>query len=115
MTGWRGSLRRMTGLLALASATWVLGGGQAGAAALSPRPVDPRSWTVYHHDAAGTGVAAPVAAVDTATRAWTSPTLDGKIYGEPLVSSGRGYLAAENHTGDALSSPTRAGGSSSHV
>ncbi len=105
----------MTGLLALASATWVLGGGQAGAAALSPRPVDPRSWTVYHHDAAGTGVAAPVAAVDTATRAWTSPTLDGKIYGEPLVSSGRVYVATENDTVYALSSATGAVVWSSHV
>jgi len=115
MTGWPGSLRRMTGLFALASAIWVLGGGQAGAAALSPRPVDPRSWTVYHHDAAGTGVAAPVAAVDTTTRAWTSPTLDGKIYGEPLVWSGRVYVATENDTVYALSSATGAVVWSSHV
>src|SRR6202047_2046533 len=115
MTGRPGSLRRITGLLALASATWVLGGGQAGAAALSPRPVDPRSWTVYHHDAAGTGVAAPVPAVDTTTRAWTSPTLDGKIYGEPLVSSGRVYVATENDTVSARSSATGAVVWSSHV
>ena len=47
----------------------------------------PDSWTVYHGDPEGTGVAASVAAVDTATRAWTSPVLDGQLLGEPLVTS----------------------------
>ena len=40
-------------------------------------------WTVYHRDADGRGVAGPVAAVNTTTRAWTLPALDGEIYGEP--------------------------------
>src|SRR6266700_6726318 len=48
-------------------------GGAAPPAAASTRPADSGSWTVYHHDPAGTGVAAPVTAVDTARRAWTSP------------------------------------------
>jgi outer membrane protein assembly factor BamB len=63
---------------------------------------------VYHHDAAGAGVAAPVAAVDTSSRAWTSPALDGELYGEPLVLSGRVYVATENDTVYALSSATGA-------
>ena len=83
----------MTGLLALASVTWVLGGGHAAAATRASQPAASGSWTVYHRDADGRGVAGPVAAVNTTTRAWTSPALDGEIYGEPLVSSGRVYVA----------------------
>src|SRR6202035_2689986 len=51
-------------------------------------------------------VGEPVTAVDTSARAWTSPTLDGEIYGEPLVSLGRIYVATENDTVYALSSAT---------
>ena len=64
------------------------------------------SWTVYHGDPAGTGTAAPAGRVDTASRAWTSAALDGEIYGEPLVSAGRVYLATENNTVYALSAAT---------
>jgi outer membrane protein assembly factor BamB len=95
-------------LLALASVIWVLGGGHAAAATRASRPAAPSSWTVYHGDAAGTGVAGPTAAVNTATRAWTSPVLDGEIYGEPLVSSGRVYVATADDTVYALSAATGA-------
>jgi outer membrane protein assembly factor BamB len=64
------------------------------------------SWTVYHGDPAGTGTAAPGGRVDTASRAWTSAALDGEIYGEPLVSAGRVYVATENNTVYALSAAT---------
>ena len=73
------------------------------------------SWTVYHEDVAGAGVAAPVARVDTARRAWTSPTLDGKLYGEPLVSGDLAYVATENDTVYALSASTGAVVWSTHV
>jgi hypothetical protein len=63
---------------------------------------------VYHHDAAGTGVASSVTAVDTSRPAWTSPALDGNIYGEPLVSARRIYVATENDTVYALSAATGA-------
>jgi hypothetical protein len=43
------------------------------------------SWTVYHGDAAGSGSSGVVGAVDTSAAAWTSPVLDGQLYGEPLV------------------------------
>ena len=85
-----------------------------GAATSSTTPGD-TSWTRYHHDPAGSGVAAPVASVDTATPAWTSPGLDGQVYGEPLVSGGQVFVATENDTVYALSSSTGALVWSTHV
>ncbi len=98
----------MTGLLALASVTWVFGGGHAAADTRAPRSAASSSWTVYHGDADGRGAAGPALAVNTATRAWTSPVLDGEIYGEPLVSSGGVYVATENNTVYDLSAATGA-------
>ena len=94
---------RGTALLALASVILLSGAGNATAATVASGPADASGWTVYHHDAAGSGVAGPVAAVDTTTRAWTSPALDGELYGEPRVASGRVYVATENDTVYALS------------
>ncbi len=42
----------------------------------------------------------------TAASAWSSPALDGELYGEPLVSAGRVYVATENDTVYALSAAT---------
>jgi outer membrane protein assembly factor BamB len=64
------------------------------------------SWTVYHGNPQGTGVAPSVSSVILSSRAWTSPTLDGQIYGEPLVSGGRIFVATENDTVYALSVTT---------
>jgi outer membrane protein assembly factor BamB len=61
---------------------------------------------VYHDGPAGTGVATGVGSVDTSARAWTSPTLDGQLYGEPLVFDGRVYVATENDFVYALSAAT---------
>jgi polyvinyl alcohol dehydrogenase (cytochrome) len=108
MTAWQRRRPTVTALLALASVTWVLVGAQAAAADSPPQSAASSSWTVYHGDAAGLGVAGPTAAVDTKTRAWTSPVLDGEIYGEPLVSSGRVYVATEDDTVYALSAATGA-------
>ncbi|HEX3459448.1 MAG TPA: PQQ-binding-like beta-propeller repeat protein [Acidimicrobiales bacterium] len=85
-----------------------------GAATSSTTPGD-TSWTVYHHDPAGSGVAAPVGSVDTTKPAWTSPGLDGQVYGEPLVSGGQVFVATENDTVYALSSSTGAPLWSTHV
>jgi outer membrane protein assembly factor BamB len=63
---------------------------------------------VYHDAPAGSGVAVGVGSVDTAARAWTSPTLDGQLYGEPLVLGDRVYVATENDTVYALSAATGA-------
>ncbi len=61
------------------------------------------NWTVYHADPAGTGVSTALHSVDTARRAWTSPPLNGQLYGEPLVYDGRVYVATENDYAYALS------------
>ncbi len=71
--------------------------GQASASSAS-------SWTVYHGDVAGTGVSTSLRSVDTSKRAWTSPMLNGQIFGEPLVFSGRVYVATENDMVYAISS-----------
>jgi outer membrane protein assembly factor BamB len=70
---------------------------------------------VYHGDLAGNGVAGLVRAVDTAGRVWTSPDLDGEIYGEPLVYAGHVYVATENDTVYALSAKTGTVAWSAHL
>ncbi len=84
------------------------------AAVPSPSASTP-SWTVYHGDPQGSGVAATVGAVHLSSRAWTSPALDGQLYGEPLVSGGRIFVATENDTVYALSATTGAVEWSNHV
>ena len=73
------------------------------------------AWTVYHDSPAGTGVAPDVTSVNTAARAWTSPALDGQIYGEPLVFDGRVYVATENDTVYALNASNGARVWSAHL
>ena len=99
--------------LALAGLAWAATGAPAATAATAAAGTT--SWTVYHGDAAGSGVAAPVTSVDTSARVWTSPTLDGEIYGEPLVFAGRVYVATENDTVYALSAATGAVAWSAHL
>ena len=93
--------------------TVVVGTGSAAEAAVAAAPGG--SWTVYHGDAEGSGVAASVTTIDSAARAWTSPTLDGKLYGEPLVFKDDVYVATENDTLYALSSATGAVAWSTHI
>ncbi len=125
---------RTAGWLAgLAAALWVAAAGSAAAGTLGPagprsspsaspsaspsstpragsssRGGSPRagSWTVYHGDPAGQGVAATPGRVNTPFQKWASPALDGQIYGEPLVLAGRVYVATENDTVYALSATT---------
>jgi outer membrane protein assembly factor BamB len=101
-------LRRAACLLGCAAAAVVVVASPAQASAHKPGPARTPSWTVYHDDPAGSGVAARVGSVDTAARAWTSPTLDGQLYGEPLVLADRVYVATENDTVYALSAATGA-------
>ena len=97
------------------SLVWGMADGPARAAVLSAAPGASGSWTVYHGDPAGDGAAPPTSAVDTATAAWTSPSLDGQLYGEPLVYAGRVYVATENDTVYALSASTGAVTWSAHL
>jgi polyvinyl alcohol dehydrogenase (cytochrome) len=118
-------------LLALVAIAWAAGGPAA--AAVSPRLAGGTSslrladgtsspglaggtaWTVYHDGPAGTGVAPDVTSVNTTARAWTSPALDGQIFGEPLVFDGRVYVATENDTVYALNASNGARVWSAHL
>jgi polyvinyl alcohol dehydrogenase (cytochrome) len=102
-------------LVVPALSMWASTSVAGGVTALSATSSGDPSWPVYHQDAAGTGVAESVAAVDTASPAWTSPRLDGALYGEPLVSSGEVFVATENDTVYALSSSTGAVHWSTHL
>jgi outer membrane protein assembly factor BamB len=54
------------------------------------------AWTVYHHDGLGTGVDTAGTKLVPVTPAWTSPVLNGQIFGEPLVYHGRVVVATES-------------------
>jgi outer membrane protein assembly factor BamB len=97
-------------LLTAAAALSVAGGSFAGPAAVAAPAASPAtvSWTVYHGDPAGSGTGTLPGPVDTSSPAWTSPQLDGHLYGEPLVSGGRVFVATENDTVYALSASTGA-------
>ncbi len=56
------------------------------------------NWTTYHGNAEATGLDAAQTRLRPPRRAWTSPTLDGQLYGEPLVADGRVIAATENDT-----------------
>jgi polyvinyl alcohol dehydrogenase (cytochrome) len=99
--------RRAACFLGFAAASVVVA-SPALASRHSAGPAGTPSWTVYHDGPAGSGVAAGVGSVDTAARAWTSPTLDGQLYGEPLAFGDRVYVATENDTVYALSAATGA-------
>ena len=114
---------RRTGASRLSVAGWAFvllmltGGGPALAATTTSTtaPASTSSWTVYHGNPQGTGVAPSVTSVNLSARTWTSPTLDGQLYGEPLVSGGRVFVATENDTVDALSATTGAVVWSTHL
>jgi outer membrane protein assembly factor BamB len=82
------------------------GGAISGSAPLPPGPVPPipgpgaagSDWTVYHGDAEATGFQAAPTRLLPSRPAWTSPALDGQLYGEPLVADGRIVAATENDT-----------------
>jgi outer membrane protein assembly factor BamB len=97
-------------LVALGSAALGASGGAAHAAAAAapnaPPTVATSSWTVYHYLPSGTGLAPAARAVNTSRPAWTSPNLDGQLYGEPLVFGGFVYVATQNDTVYALAART---------
>lgn len=102
----RRHLRRAACLLGSTAAVSLLVAPSALASRAQASPAATPSWTVYHGDPAGSGVATGITSVDTASRAWTSPELDGQLYGEPLVSGDRVYVATETDTVYALSAAT---------
>ncbi len=98
-------MRRAAGIAALAGCLLGLGlGARLGGAASAATPpavahVDAlSSWTVYHGDPLGSGADTSGVTFSPASPAWQSPVLDGQVYGEPLESGGRVYVATENDT-----------------
>src|SRR2546423_7208211 len=73
------------------------------------------SWTTYHRDHAHTGNDSSLPLVNAVTTGWTSTTLDGQIYAEPLISNGVVYAATLNDTVYALDQSTGAVIWSKHV
>jgi len=72
-------------------------------------------WPVYHQDGLGGGTDPAGTDLSPASAAWTSPALDGQIFGEPLVEAGRVVVATENDTIYALSPDSGAVVWSTHV
>jgi outer membrane protein assembly factor BamB len=94
----------VTGAIALQAVTTA----PSTAAVRVPHADATSSWTVYHGNPQGSGVDTSGVTFSPATPAWQSPVLDGQVYGEPLESGGRVYVATENNTLYALAADTGA-------
>jgi polyvinyl alcohol dehydrogenase (cytochrome) len=108
----RGTLAAATGVLAVVCAASACSGSSHGnpggtaspattgspASAESAAAGPGASWTTYHEDAEATGVQPAQFQLLPSRTAWTSPVLDGQLFGEPLVADGRIVAATENDT-----------------
>jgi polyvinyl alcohol dehydrogenase (cytochrome) len=78
-----------------------------GTAAATPRSSGFGSdWSTYHGNSLSTGVDPAGTDLTPLSAAWTSPLLDGQLYGEPLLVAGRVVVATESDTVYALSART---------
>lgn len=112
-TRWR-LLSRATAIGALCVVSLSMTVGSSASGPGSPSGGD-SSWTVYHGDPASSGVSNSASAIKTSAAAWTSPALDGEIYGEPLTDGGDVFVATEDDTVYALSTSTGAVIWSTHI
>jgi outer membrane protein assembly factor BamB len=69
----------------------------AATSSTSARPVTGDDWPTYHRDNARTGLAPSVGTIGRLSTAWRA-TLDGAVYGQPLVIGDVVYAATENDT-----------------
>ncbi len=76
--------------------------------AARPEAVVASDWPTYGHDSLRTAVDVSGNSFTPAAPAWTSPTFDGQLYGQPLVAGGRVFAATENDTVYALAANTGA-------
>ncbi len=74
---------------------------------------DTKEWLTYHHDFFRTGydpnksnISTPSSGLHSVYRKWTSISLDGAIYAEPLVAQNMVFVATENNTIYSLDSTT---------
>ena len=98
-----------------ATALTAAGTGSPAGATSTPHADTTSSWTVYHGDPLGTGADTSGITFNPPNPAWTSPVLDGQVYGEPLEATGRVFVATENDTVYALDANTGAVLWSTHV
>ena len=106
--GARGRLRASLDVGAVLTGAFLccFGTVTAGTARSSPVPRASgfgSDWTTYHGNGEATGVDAAQTKLRPSRRAWISPTLDGQLYGEPLVAEGRVIAATEHDTVYAMS------------
>lgn len=73
------------------------------------------NWTTYHANRTESGIAPTGASFASPTLAWRSPTLDGELYGEPLVDGNLVVVATEHDTVYALNATTGAVSWSAHL
>jgi outer membrane protein assembly factor BamB len=85
--------------LSIGTSTSAQGSGASSSATLA------EDWTTYHADNARTGYQ-QVANFTSVTSGWTSTTLDGDVYAEPLVYGGDVFVATENNSVYALNAQT---------
>ena len=79
-----------------------------------PAAVASSDWTTFDQNPMRTGVDASGNPLFPAKSAWTT-SVDGKLYGQPLVATGRVFVGTENDTVDALAADTGAVLWSTHV
>jgi len=63
-------------------------------------------WTVYHGNPLGNGVAPGTETLSAVHQRWSSPVLDGQLYGEPLVAGNLVIVATEADVVYGLSAST---------
>jgi len=68
----------------------------------SPSRFEQPAWTTYHGDGARTGFDPSSPPLGSVRRVWTSDTLDGAVYAEPLVLGDRVFVATEGDSVYAL-------------
>jgi outer membrane protein assembly factor BamB len=83
-----------------------LAGLVSAAALVASGPARPHvvasDWTTFDQNPGRTGVDTSGSSFSPAAAAWSSPTFDGQLYGQPLVFGNRVFAATENDTVYAL-------------
>jgi outer membrane protein assembly factor BamB len=77
------------------------GSGTTRAYSTATGSVSGQDWTTYHADNNRTGYM-PASNFTSVTNGWTSPTLDGLVFAEPLIYGGDVFVATENDSVYAL-------------
>jgi len=66
------------------------------APAAGTTPATPTDWPMYHRTPDRAGLSPDTPAVRSVSRAWAA-TLDGQVYGSPIVAGGRLFVATEHN------------------